>query len=47
MAFPGRTTAETPVSAPRAGTTSREAAFDRLFEEFSAPIFNYVLPHGL
>ena len=43
MAFPGRTTAETPVSAPRAGTTSREAAFDRLFEEFSAPIFNYVL----
>lgn len=31
------------MSAPRAGIARREAAFDRLFEEFSAPIFNYVL----
>ncbi len=44
MAFPGRAAADTPpMSVPRAAVTSREASFDRLFEEFSAAIFNYVL----
>ncbi len=44
MAFPRRAPGElVSMSAPRVEPGSREAAFDRLFEEFSTPIFNYVL----
>ena len=44
MAFQGRSTVDAPpMSLPRTAEPSREAGFDRLFEEFSAPIYNYVL----
>ncbi len=44
MAFPGRSAVEAPrMSVPRSAEASREASFDRLFEEYSAPIYNYVL----
>ncbi len=44
MAFQGRSTVDSPsMSLPRTAEPTREAAFDRLFEEFSAAIYNYVL----
>jgi RNA polymerase sigma-70 factor (ECF subfamily) len=44
MAVERRATAgHPPVSVPRPLPASREASFDRLFEEFSSPIHNYVL----
>ncbi len=44
MAFPGRAVADSrSMNVPERAVTNREADFDRLFEDFSAPIFNYVL----
>jgi RNA polymerase sigma-70 factor (ECF subfamily) len=44
MALSRRATAERPpVSVSRSVPGNREAQFDRLFEEFSSPIYNYVL----
>jgi DNA-directed RNA polymerase specialized sigma24 family protein len=44
MAFPRRSVADAgSMSVRDSALTSREAGFDRIFEEYSAPIFNYVL----